>query len=229
MKTMKITVLAVIAAMLMSGCASMSNTGKGAAIGGGGGAALGAAVGALFGKDAKSAAIGAAIGGVVGAGTGTIIGAKMDRQKKELEAIQGAQVEDTTDKHGLQAIKVTFEGGILFATGKSTITPAAQTRLIEFANSLIANPETDVAIYGHTDNTGSAAVNQKLSQERADAVASFIASQGVARTRMTTQGMSFNDPVADNSTEAGRAQNRRVEIYITANAKMIQQAEAQAK
>ncbi len=225
---MKFTALAVMAAMLMSGCASMSNTGKGAAIGGGGGAALGAVVGALIGKDAKGAAIGAAIGGVVGASTGTIIGAKMDRQKKELEAIQGAQVEDVTDKHGLQAIKVTFEGGILFATGKSTLSTDARTRLSSFANSLIANPETDIAIYGHTDNTGSAAINEKLSQERADAVADFIVSYGVLRSRMATKGMSFTEPVADNSTEAGRAQNRRVEIYITANSTMIQQAEQQA-
>ena len=227
MKKMKFTVLAVATAILMSGCASMSNTGKGAAIGGGGGAALGAAVGALFGKDVKSAAIGAAIGGIVGATTGTIIGAKMDRQKAELEAIQGAQVEDTTDKHGLPAIKVTFDGGILFATGQSTISPAAQARLSQFSNSLIANPETDVAIYGHTDNTGSAATNERLSQERANAVSSFIASNGVARTRMTTTGMSFRDPVASNDTAAGRALNRRVEIYITANSTMIQQAEQQ--
>jgi outer membrane protein OmpA-like peptidoglycan-associated protein len=229
MKKIKFTVLAVTAAILMSGCASMSNTGKGAAIGGGGGAALGAAVGALFGKDAKSAAIGAAIGGVVGAGTGTIIGAKMDKQKKELEAIEDAQVETITDANGLQGLKVTFDGGILFATGKSDITAAARGKLTNFANTLITTPDTDVAIYGHTDNTGSAAVNEKLSQERANAVANFIASNGVARSRMTTQGMSFNDPIADNATAEGRALNRRVEIYITANSTMIQQAQQQAQ
>ena len=229
MKTMKITVLAVVAAMFLSGCSSMSNTAKGAAIGGGGGAGLGAAVGALFGKDGKSAAIGAAIGGVVGAGVGTIIGAKMDRQKKELEAIQGAQVQEITDANGLQGIKVIFDGGILFATGKSDITSAARTQLTQFAQNLIANPETDVAIFGHTDNTGSAAINETLSQQRADAVANFVASNGVLRTRMTTTGMSFREPVADNSTEAGRALNRRVEVYITANTAMIEQAEQQAK
>ena len=86
--------------------------------------------------------------------------------------------------------------------------------------------DTDITIYGHTDNTGSAAVNEKLSNERAGAVKNYLKTQGIVDGRMTSEGKSFNEPVADNSTEAGRAQNRRVEVYVTANKAMIDKAEA---
>jgi outer membrane protein OmpA-like peptidoglycan-associated protein len=211
--------------IILSSCASMSNTGKGALIGGGGGAAIGAGIGALAGKG-KGAAIGAAIGGAVGAGAGALIGKKMDKQKAELEKVQGAKVETVTDANNLQAIKVTFDSGILFVTGKSALSSASKTALTNFANSLKSTPETDVTIYGHTDNTGSDAINQQLSNSRAQAVADYIVSNGVVSSRLTTKGMSSTQPVADNSTAAGRAQNRRVEVYITANKTMIQQAES---
>jgi outer membrane protein OmpA-like peptidoglycan-associated protein len=211
--------------IILSSCASMSNTSKGALIGGGSGAAIGAGIGALAGKG-KGAAIGAAIGGAVGAGAGALIGKKMDKQKAELEKVQGAKVETVTDANNLQAIKVTFDSGILFATGKSTLSSASKTALTNFANSLKSTPETDVTIYGHTDNTGSDAINQQLSNSRAQAVADYIVSNGVAANRLTTKGMSSSQPVADNSTAAGRTQNRRVEVYITANKTMIQQAES---
>ena len=87
------------------------------------------------------------------------------------------------------------------------------------------SPDTDVTIYGHTDNTGSRAVNERISKERADAVANYLVSQGISRSRMTTEGLAFDQPVADNSTASGRAQNRRVEVYITANADMIRKAQ----
>ena len=109
----------------------MSNTGKGAAIGAGGGDALGAGIGALVGKG-KGAAIGAAVGGAVGAGTGALIGRKMDKQKKELEAIEGAQVETVTDANDLQAIKVTFDNGILFATNSSQLSSSSRDALTKF-------------------------------------------------------------------------------------------------
>lgn len=211
-------------AILLSSCAGTSNTTKGGVLGGAGGALLGAGIGALAGKG-KGAAIGAAIGGAVGAGAGVLIGRKMDKQKAELEKIQGAQVETVTDANNLQAIKVTFESGILFATGKSELSAASKTSLINFANSLKNTPETDVTIYGHTDNTGSRDINVKLSNERAQSVANFLSTNGVSSSRMTTQGKAFDEPVADNSTAEGRAKNRRVEIYITANNNMIQQAE----
>ncbi len=229
MKLFKIACLALIAGTMTVGqtsCSSFTKTGKGALIGGGGGAALGAGLGALIGGG-KGAGIGSAIGAAVGAGAGALIGNRMDKQQRELEEELGKQatVEKTTDQNGLQAIKVTFEGGILFPTGKYTLSPLAQADLARFANSLKNNPDTNVQIYGFTDNTGSFAVNQRLSGERADAVMSFLANSGVSPTRLSAQGIPMADYVASNETAAGRAQNRRVEIYITADANMIRQAQ----
>ena len=144
--------------------------------------------------------------------------------EKELEAIEGAKVESVQDVNNLQAIKVTFDNGILFATNKSELSPASREALTKFATSLKNSPDTDVTIYGHTDNTGTRAVNERISKERADAVANFLVGQGISR--LTTEGLAFDQPVADNSTAEGRAQNRRVEIYITANADMIKKAES---
>ena len=158
------------AALLTTGCAAfqnMSKTGQGATIGGGGGAVAGAAIGAMAGGG-KGAAIGTAVGAGLGAGVGALIGRRMDKQKAELEKIEGAQVETVTDENDLQAIKVTFNDKILFATGKSDLSDASRSALGKFAASLAQSPETDIAIYGHTDNTGSRAVNQKLSEGRSE-------------------------------------------------------------
>ena len=230
MKVFKVLGIALIAGGMLIGetaCSSMTQTGKGALIGGGGGAAVGAGLGALIGGG-KGAGIGSAIGAAVGAGAGALIGNKMDKQKKELEEQLGqqAKVEETTDANGLKAIKVTFDGGILFPTGKYTLNEQAKADLTRFAASLKDNPNTNVQIYGFTDNTGSFAVNQRLSGERADAVLSYLANSGVSPIRLTAQGIPMADYVASNDTAEGRAQNRRVEIYISADKEMIQQAEA---
>ncbi|MGL5317299.1 MAG: OmpA family protein [Bacteroidales bacterium] len=212
-------------ALIFSSC-NMSNMGKGGLIGGGGGAALGAGIGALAGGG-KGAGIGAAVGAAVGTTAGLLIGKKMDKQKKELEEqIKNAQVEEVTDNNGLKAIKVTFNSGILFATGKSALSQTAKTELSEFAASLNSNAQTDVSILGYTDNTGTLAVNEKLSNERAQAVANHLINSGVIPGRITTKGMAWNDPVASNDTPEGRAQNRRVEIFIYANQQMIKSAES---
>ena len=228
MRTTKGSMTAMMAAALLTtGCAAfqnMSKTGQGATIGGGGGAVAGAAIGAMAGGG-KGAAIGTAVGAGLGAGVGALIGRRMDKQKAELEKIEGAQVETVTDENDLQAIKVTFNDKILFATGKSDLSDASRSALGKFAASLAQSPETDIAIYGHTDNTGSRAVNQKLSEERAQAVANYLIGQKVDPVRITTRGLAYDSPIADNSTEEGRAQNRRVEILITANDQMIQQAQ----
>lgn len=228
MRTTKGSMAAMMAAALLTtGCAAfqnMSKTGQGATIGGGGGAVAGAAIGAMAGGG-KGAAIGTAVGAGLGAGVGALIGRRMDKQKAELEKIEGAQVETITDENDLQAIKVTFNDKILFATGKSDLSDASRSALGKFAASLAQSPETDIAIYGHTDNTGSRAVNQKLSEERAQAVANYLIGQKVDPVRITTRGLAYDSPIADNSTEEGRAQNRRVEILITANDQMIQQAQ----
>ena len=206
MKVFKVLGIALLAGTMLIGetaCSSMTQTGKGAGIG-------------------------SAIGAAVGAGAGALIGNKMDKQKKELQEELGSQakVEETTDQNGLKAIKVTFDGGILFPTGKYTLNPQAKADLTRFAASLKDNPDTNVQIYGFTDNTGSFAVNQRLSGERADAVLSYLANSGVSPTRLTAQGIPMADYVASNDTPEGRAQNRRVEIYISANQQMIEQAQA---
>lgn len=221
----KILCVFLSAALLLgsTGCGSLNNTTKGAMIGTGSGAAVGAGLGALLGGG-KGAAIGALLGTAAGATAGTLIGKKMDKQKAELAKIEGAKVETVTDQNNLEAIKVTFDNGILFPTGKSTLSKTAQQSLSEFASSLKNNPSTDVSIYGYTDNTGSLEVNQKLSNMRALSVQQYLMDSGVESGRMAAKGYGWENPVASNDTKAGRAQNRRVEIYITANQEMVNQA-----
>ena len=225
MKKILSLTLSVFMVLGLSSCGSLNKTSNGALIGAGGGAALGAGIGALI-CGGKGAAIGAAVGTVAGGTAGTLIGKKMDKQAKELAQIQGAQVDTVTDQNNLTAIKVTFDNGILFKTGKSTLSANAKNSLSEFATSLQNNPQTNVQIYGYTDNTGSRAVNERLSNERASVVKSYLSNSGVASNRMTSQGFAWDNPVASNDTEAGRAQNRRVEIYISANEQMIKDANA---
>lgn len=203
----------------------MNDSGKGMLIGGGGGAALGAGLGALLGGG-KGAGIGAAIGAAVGTGAGYLIGKKMDQQEAELKAqlAKQAEVEQVQDKNGLQAIKVTFSGGILFPTNGTTLSQNAKNDLTTFAASLMRNPDTDVHIYGFTDDTGTLQVNERVATGRADAVRNYLLNSGVAATRLSAEGLPMQDYVASNNTAEGRAQNRRVEIYITANEQMIQQA-----
>ncbi len=228
MKKSKVFTIAALSLCLVgtAGCSSMTNMGKGALIGGGGGAGVGAGIGALIGGG-KGAGIGAAIGAAVGAGAGTLIGRKMDQQKKQLEEelAQKAQVETVTDQNGLQAIKVTFNSGILFPTNGTTLNTSERQTLSGFASNLISNPETNVQIFGYTDNTGTMAVNERVANGRADAVRTFLVNSGVSGSRITAEGIPMADYVASNETAEGRAQNRRVEIYIKANKQMIQQAE----
>ena len=216
-------------AMILSGCSSMSKMAQDALIGTGAGAAVGAGVGALIGKDGKAAAIGAAVGSAVGATAGAIIGKKMDQKAAELAALEAATVETVEDANGLEAIKVTFDSGILFALNRADLNAASKENLAKFAAQMADLPETDITIYGHTDNTGSDAVNERLSKQRAQSVLDYLKSCGIAEGRMTSEGMSYHMPVASNETAEGRAQNRRVEVYISANENMIKQAEAEAK
>lgn len=211
-----------------TGCSTIqnaSNTQKGAVIGTAGGAAVGAGLGALIGGG-KGAIIGGVLGTAAGATAGVLIGKKMDKQKEELARIDGAQVETVTDANNLQAIKVTFDSGILFGFNKSDLSASAKQSLNEFAVSLKNNPSTDVAIYGYTDNVGTLEANKKVSNQRALTVQQYLNEAGIPSNRMTAQGLAWDNPVASNDTEAGRAQNRRVEIYITANQDMVNQANA---
>jgi outer membrane protein OmpA-like peptidoglycan-associated protein len=222
MKKVNLSVsLMLCVALLFSGC-NTSRTVQGTAVGAGGGAAVGAGLGALLGGG-RGAAWGAGIGAVVGGAAGALIGNKMDQQKKELENIQDVQVETINDG---QAIKVTFDSGILFATNSSTLNQTSRNALTQFANSLKSHPDTDVQIVGHTDSSGNDRINIPLSNERAASVQNFLAGQGIEVQRIQAEGLGSSQPVADNSTVAGRALNRRVEVYIHPNAKMIQDAQA---
>ena len=219
MKKLKVVILTLCAGIVMS----CSNTAKGTAIGAGAGAVLGAVVGKLAGNTA----VGAAVGTAVGAGAGALIGKKMDKVKAQAQAVQNAQVESVTDANGLQAVKVTFDSGILFATNKADLNAASKSSLSQFANVLKGNADCDVAIYGHTDNTGSDAINNPLSVKRAQAVQSYLLGQGVNAVQIrSVEGQGSANPVADNSTAEGRKQNRRVEVFMYASQAMIQAAEA---
>jgi outer membrane protein OmpA-like peptidoglycan-associated protein len=220
---MKKLVSFVLCGAILVGC-GISNLGKGTLIGSGAGAAIGAGIGYLIGGDGKSAAIGAGIGTAVGAGTGAIIGNKMDKKAAELAALENAQVETVTDVNGLKAIKVTFDSGILFDFNKSSLKPEAKESLNKFAEKMADMSETNINVYGHTDNIGSAEANKKVSDQRAAAVAKYLTQKGIAKERIVADGLSFDFPVADNATEEGRAQNRRVEIYVSANEEMVQEA-----
>lgn len=226
--------------MVCSSCGTMNlnNTAKGGMIGGGGGALLGATIGGLAGHG-KGAAIGAAIGTAVGAGTGVLIGKKMDKAAEEARQVEGAKVEQITDTvSGLQTVKVTFESGILFVTGKSDLNNSAKASLSKLVNKvLIPNNGMDVIIKGYTDNQGwrnctaeeSAQKNMELSQMRAQSVSSYLLECGVPATQLKeVRGMGESNPVADNATPEGQDQNRRVEVYLYASHEMIEQAAKEA-
>lgn len=223
MKKIKFFSIGLCFALVLAGC---NNTQKGAAIGAGGGAVLGAIVGKLAGNTA----VGAAVGAAVGTGAGAIIGKKMDKAKAEAEAVKNAKVESVTDANGLAAVKVTFDSGILFATNKADLNIDAKNSLAKFATVLNNNADCDIAIIGHTDNTGSDAINQPLSVKRATSVSNYLKSCGVKTAQIkSVEGQGSGNPVADNSTAEGRKQNRRVEVYMYASQEMIQAAQAQAK
>ncbi|MBQ5982214.1 MAG: OmpA family protein [Prevotella sp.] len=227
MKKMKFLTLGMCLAVLVSCGSAMKN---GALIGTGGGALLGAVIG----KIAGNTAVGAAIGGAVGAGAGALIGKHMDKVKAQAQAVQNAKVEQVTDANGLSAVKVSFDSGILFPTSSSTLQQSAKNSLTQFANVLKQNTDADIAIQGYTDNQGwkgstaeqSAAKNQQLSLQRAQSVMNFLTAQGVNVSQIKScDGYGESNPVADNSTAAGKAQNRRVEVYLYASQAMIQAAQ----
>ena len=223
MKKIKFFSIGLCFALVLAGC---NNTQKGAAIGAGGGAVLGAIVGKLAGNTA----VGAAVGAAVGTGAGAIIGKKMDKAKAQAEAVKNAQVQQVTDINGLPALKVTFDSGILFTTNKAELNAAAKASLTEFSKVVKENSDMDIAIIGHTDNTGSDAINNPLSENRAKSVSTYLKNSGVNASQIkTVEGQGSKNPVADNSTAEGRTQNRRVEVYIYASQEMIQAAQAQAK
>ncbi len=204
-------ILLISLAMILNGC-SASNTVKGGAIG----AAAGGVLGAVIGKQAGNTAVGAIIGAAVGGTAGALIGRYMDKQAEEMQKdIEGAKIERVGE-----GIKITFDSGILFDVNKSALTPTARANVDKLAKILNKYPDTNILVEGHTDATGTAEYNQKLSEQRAAAVATFAKGDGVAASRFTTVGYGESQPIADNSTVEGRQLNRRVEIAIFANDKL---------
>ncbi|HEY0978525.1 MAG TPA: OmpA family protein [Flavobacteriales bacterium] len=206
------------AALLMTPACNSSKTVKGGAIGAGVGAGAGAVIGNQLGD--KGTVWGALIGAAVGGTAGALIGRKMDKQAEELrEDLKGAEVTRVGE-----GIKITFDSGLLFASGKSDLNSAAQSNLTELAATLNKYPDTDVLIEGHTDSDGSDELNMRLSKERAESVQRFLSSS-VQANRFTTMGYGEGQPVADNASATGKAQNRRVEVAIYANKRMVKAAE----
>lgn len=203
------------------GCGTKQGTGS--LIGAGGGALIGG----IIGKLAGNTAVGAAIGGAVGAGAGAIIGHHMDKVAEQAKQIENAKVEKVTDSNGLEAVKVTFDSGILFATNKSELNASSKSALAKFSETLKANNLLAVDIYGHTDSTGNDGINVPLSNKRAQSVESYLKSCGVPASQFkNVAGKGSSEPVADNSTAAGRTQNRRVEVYLYASQAMVDAANA---
>ncbi len=220
MKKLFIWILIVSFLAVTMGCAEWNRTQKGAAIGAGAGGAAGGLIGAATGHTVAGILIGAAVGGAAGA----IIGNYMDKQVAEIERdIEGAKVERIGE-----GIKITFSSGILFDVDQSNLKDQYKGELSELSRILNKYDDTNIMLAGHTDSTGSEDYNLKLSQKRADSVANYLASQNVNSARFATEGYGETQPVATNDTEAGRAQNRRVEVAIWANDKLKKVASERA-
>ena len=223
-----VAALFLTSAMVLTSCEAIqnaNNTQKGAVIGTAAGAVLGAVIGNNVGKGGN-APQGAVLGGVVGGVVGGVIGNKMDKQAKEIkEALPGAEVVRVNE--GIRVIL--SENTVNFDFDSSNLTSVTKTNLNKLAEVLKNNPDTNINIYGHTDSRGTDEYNQSLSERRANSVVNYLVSLGVAKSRLFAMGVGEKEPIADNSTDAGRAKNRRVEFAITANEEMIKDAQQEAK
>ena len=204
-------------ASVVTGCKNWSRTAKGGAIGAGAGGAIGGVIGSRSGNTVLGAIIGAAVGGAAGAA----IGRYMDKQAEEIQRdVKGAKVERVGE-----GIRITFDSGILFDVNSYTLKDYAKTNIKELSKVLQKYEDTNILIEGHTDDTGTDEHNQTLSEKRAESVANYAKTLGIAGARMAVQGYGEKQPLEDNKTEEGRKQNRRVEIAIMANEKLKKAAE----
>ncbi|WP_153108967.1 OmpA family protein [Propionivibrio limicola] len=213
---MKKIILAIAAITIgaggLAGCANMTETQRTTATGAGIGAVAGAVIGGISGGG-KSAATGAAIGAALGAGGGYLWSQHMQEQKAAMEqATQGTgvNVTQTADNQ----LKLEIPSDISFDSGRYDVKPNLRPILDRFATTLNQNPVTTVRIVGHTDSTGSDSVNVPLSVNRASATRNYLVARGVAMSRISIDGRGSREPIADNNTVAGRAMNRRVEIFV---------------
>jgi outer membrane protein OmpA-like peptidoglycan-associated protein len=221
MKDVKMSLLVVLcAAFLMTGCATWNKTQKGAVVG----TAAGGTAGAVIGRASGNTALGAIIGAAVGGASGAIIGRQMDKQAEEIaKSVPDAKVERVGE-----GIVVEFSSSVLFGFDQSNLSVDAKRNLDKLVVVLNSYPETDIEIQGHTDNKGSEAYNQNLSEQRARTVSTYLTGKGIAYNRLTIKGFGESLPKYENVTEDGRTQNRRVEFMITANEKMKAAAEKEA-
>ncbi len=209
--------LTILALLIMLSSCNTTRTAKGGAIGAG----AGAAVGGVIGSNSDNTARGAILGAMVGGAAGALIGKYMDNQAEELEKdLEGAKVERVGE-----GIKITFDSGILFGFDSSDITPASEENITQMAETLKKYDDTEIMIEGYTDSKGAEDYNLKLSEDRAKAVSSLLKQMGVAGNRIEEHGYGETMPVADNSSDEGRALNRRVEVAIYANKKLKRAAE----
>jgi outer membrane protein OmpA-like peptidoglycan-associated protein len=216
MMNVVITAALCVSIAFVVGCGA-SNAVKGGAIGAGAGGVVGGAVGYKLGNTAVGAIIGAAVGGTAG----VLIGRHMDKQAEEMrQDMENARIERIGE-----GIKITFESGILFDTDSSELLLVARENIESLVTILKKYPDTNILVEGDTDSTGTDEYNQKLSERRAQAVADYQKGLGVPVSRISTVGLGEMNPIASNSTEYGRQQNRRVEVAIFANDKMIKAAE----
>jgi len=208
----KLMIGSVAAVMVLSGCANMNDTERRTAQGAGIGAGAGAVIGAL-GGGSKGAVAGAAAGGLVGAIAGNVWSSRMENQRRQMEqATQGTgvQVTQTADNR----LKLEIPSDISFATGRSDINSSFRPILDRFATGLNENPAATVTIIGHTDSTGSDAINNPLSMDRASRTRDYLAGRGVSPQRIYVDGRGSKEPIASNATAEGKSRNRRVEIYV---------------
>jgi outer membrane protein OmpA-like peptidoglycan-associated protein len=226
MKKLSVIALALITTVSMSltGCEAVQNTNhtqRGAAAGAVGGAVIGGVLGNNVGKGGNGA-LGAIAGGIIGGVAGGLIGNKMDKQAREIDnAVPGAEVERVGE-----GIKLTLkENAVRFDIDKSSLTSTAKANLDKLVPVFNNYPDTNIHIYGYTDNTGSVEHNLGLSEQRAASVKAYLATKGISSSRFTTTGYGIADPIATNETADGRSQNRRVEFAIVANQKMVNDAQ----
>jgi outer membrane protein OmpA-like peptidoglycan-associated protein len=223
-----IILITLILSIGFTNCKSVQNANnkqKGAVIGATGGAILGAIIGNNVGKGGNGE-LGAVIGGVIGGGAGVLIGNKMDKQAQKIEEeIPGAQVERVDD-----GIVVTFDesSGVYFDTNKFNVNTASQATLNKLVGVFKEFPDTNILVVGHTDSVGADDYNMTLSKNRANAVTNYLTQSGVSAGRLTTNWFGETQPMHDNATAEGRAKNRRVNVAILPNDKMIQDAKSQA-
>lgn len=209
--------LLLVLCLVFGSCKNMSRSQKGTYIGAAGGAAAGAAIGKAAGNTAMGAILGAVVGGAAGYG----IGRYMDKQAEELRKdLEGAEIERVGE-----GIKITFRDGIQFEINSAELSETSKANLNDLAETLQKYEDTNILIEGHTDITGSREYNMELSDRRAESVAEYLEDLGVAGKRITTEGYGPDQPVAENNTDYGRQQNRRVEVAIFANEKLKRKAE----